>query len=173
MRLTRKGKIVLLSTMLAASTVVTDSVFTPVEAPVLPVSDAAVLLGYKEPVKPTPIPTKTATAIKKTTLDDRRAAAASRADRNRSLGRTMAALRGWTGSEWGCLNTLWYRESKWDHKAENDESGAYGIPQNITGGSSKYRRYASEQIRWGLDYIKHRYGTPCKALSHSNRKGWY
>lgn len=125
------------------------------------VPDAARLLP--EAAKPTP----TAKAL------DSRTAAAQRASRNRDLGKAMAAAAGWTGREWGCLNTLWQRESNWDHKAENESSGAYGIPQNITGGYTQYRRYAREQIEWGIRYIGNRYGTPCKALAHSNAKGWY
>jgi phage-related tail protein len=29
------------------------------------------------------------------------------------------------------------------------------------------------QIRWGLDYIKHQYGTPAAAWAHSQRTNWY
>jgi hypothetical protein len=29
------------------------------------------------------------------------------------------------------------------------------------------------QIKWGLDYIEGRYGTPCKAWAHSESTGWY
>jgi hypothetical protein len=29
------------------------------------------------------------------------------------------------------------------------------------------------QIRWGIKYIKGRYGTPCGALAHSNKYNWY
>lgn len=123
--------------------------------------DAARLLPAATKPTPTPKPT------------DARTAAAQRASRNRDLGQAMAAAAGWTGREWTCLNTLWQRESNWDHKAENANTGAYGIPQNITGGYTQYRRYAREQIEWGIRYIDSRYGTPCKALAHSNRKGWY
>lgn len=100
-------------------------------------------------------------------------ARASRAAGNRLLGRMLARERGWTGREWRCLDVLWGRESHWDDRAANRKSAAYGIPQNITGGSPKYRAYASEQIRWGLDYIVGRYRLPCVALQHSNRWGWY
>lgn len=126
----------------------------------LPVS-----LGIEEPPSP---PVKPAAPIERTT--DR----VSRAAHNRSLGKIMAAAHGWTGKQWTCLQELWSRESGWDHKAENGASGAYGIPQNITGGSSKYRRSAREQIEWGIRYIDARYdGMPCVALAHSDRHGWY
>jgi hypothetical protein len=29
------------------------------------------------------------------------------------------------------------------------------------------------QIRWGAKYIKGRYGSPCGALAHSDKIGWY
>ena len=98
---------------------------------------------------------------------------ASRSGANRVLGRLLARERGWTGREWVCLDVLWGRESHWDDRAANKRSSAYGIPQNITGGSARYRLFPSEQIRWGLDYIRARYGTPCRALAHSNMRGWY
>jgi len=31
----------------------------------------------------------------------------------------------------------------------------------------------TNQITLGLNYIKHRYGTPTKALAFHNRHGWY
>jgi hypothetical protein len=29
------------------------------------------------------------------------------------------------------------------------------------------------QIRWGLDYINDRYGSPCSAWSFKRGRGWY
>jgi hypothetical protein len=29
------------------------------------------------------------------------------------------------------------------------------------------------QVDWGMDYIKKRYKTPCKALNFHDRKNWY
>lgn len=83
------------------------------------------------------------------------------------------------GSEqYSCLVKLWERESNWRYNAKNKSSGAYGIPQSLPG-----TKMASEgadwltnpetQIRWGIKYIKGRYGSPCGALAHSDKKGWY
>ena len=36
-----------------------------------------------------------------------------------------------------------------------------------------YYTNGKTQIRWGLKYIKNRYGSPSKAWSHSQSKGWY
>ena len=85
---------------------------------------------------------------------------------------------GYGSEQYSCLVTLWERESNWRVNAVNKSSGAYGIPQALPG-----TKMASEgedwlinpqtQIRWGLHYIKGRYGSPCGALAHSNKFGWY
>jgi hypothetical protein len=38
---------------------------------------------------------------------------------------------------------------------------------------SDWKTNPETQIKWGLKYIKGRYKTPCNALVHSNKKGWY
>ncbi|MFL6053663.1 MAG: transglycosylase SLT domain-containing protein, partial [Actinoallomurus sp.] len=74
--------------------------------------------------------------------------------------------------------TLWNRESKWNHKAHNPWSGAYGIPQALPGtkmlsAGRDWKSNPAAQIKWGLTYIKGRYKTPCGAWSHMRRTGWY
>jgi hypothetical protein len=85
---------------------------------------------------------------------------------------------GWTGSQFTCLDLLWTRESNWNYKAQNPSSGAYGIPQSLPGSkmatvASDWRTNPVTQIKWGLGYIKNRYGTPCGAWQHSENVGWY
>ncbi|PFG44249.1 uncharacterized protein YabE (DUF348 family) [Isoptericola jiangsuensis] len=97
---------------------------------------------------------------------------------NRQIGQQMAAARGWTGSEWTCLESLWTRESGWSHTAANPSSGAYGIPQSLPGSKmatagSDWQTNPATQIAWGLDYIAGRYGSPCGAWAHSESVGWY
>lgn len=97
---------------------------------------------------------------------------------NRVLGQEMAAARGWTGSEWSCLDSLWQRESNWNHLAQNPTSSAYGIPQSLPGTKmasvgSDWRTNPATQITWGLDYIAGRYGSPCGAWAHSEAVNWY
>jgi hypothetical protein len=75
----------------------------------------------------------------------------------------------WSRS-WVCLRELWHRESRWNPKADNPRSSAYGIPQ-ILGLDPSLN--ALQQIDRGLDYIQHRYGHPCRALDHHNRRGYY
>jgi len=73
------------------------------------------------------------------------------------------------------LRQLWQRESGWNPKALNKSSGAYGIPQalpatKIPGGTAST---PTQQIDWGLSYIKSRYGTPANAWTHEQVFGWY
>ncbi|MEL7976690.1 G5 domain-containing protein [Isoptericola sp. F-RaC21] len=96
----------------------------------------------------------------------------------RSIGKQMAAARGWTGSEWSCLESLWTKESGWSASASNPSSGAYGIPQSLPGSKmasagSDWQSNPATQIEWGLGYIADVYGTPCGAWGHSQSVGWY
>jgi flagellar biosynthesis GTPase FlhF len=80
--------------------------------------------------------------------------------------------------QFGCLNSLWIKESNWNHLAQNPSSGAYGIPQSLPGSKmasagSDWRTNPYTQVRWGVSYIKSRYGTPCSAWAHSQQTGWY
>ncbi len=72
-------------------------------------------------------------------------------------------------TEFYCLDELWMKESRWNYKAKNPKSSAFGIPQ-ILGLKEKN---PVKQIDKGLAYIKHRYDAPCKALQHHKIKGWY
>ncbi len=68
-----------------------------------------------------------------------------------------------------CLEQLWYLESKWNPRADNKHSTAYGIPQLL---KLKINN-PYMQIDAGLKYIAHRYGTPCKALAFHLKTGHY
>lgn len=96
----------------------------------------------------------------------------------RSVGRLLAADRGWGEQQYDCLNSLWTKESGWRWNADNPGSDAYGIPQALPG--SKMSSVGSDwatnpitQINWGLSYIANRYGTPCSAWSQSRAANWY
>jgi hypothetical protein len=107
------------------------------------------------------------------------ARATREANRNpKSVARLMVADRGWSSSQFSCLDKLWTKESGWNYRAQNRSSGAYGIPQALPGrkmGSvaDDWRTNAVTQITWGLKYIADRYGTPCGAWSHSVAHNWY
>ena len=85
---------------------------------------------------------------------------------------------GWGDSEFTCLETLWFKESNWNHKASNPISGAYGIPQSLPG--KKMASFGDDwqtnpvtQIKWGANYIEKRYDTPCGALNFFYDRNWY
>ena len=87
---------------------------------------------------------------------------------------------GFSEAQWPCLDQLWIGESDWRWWAENPSSGAYGIPQSLPASKmatmgADYRTNPVTQIRWGLDYIKKSYGTPCNALDmwQSRSPHWY
>jgi hypothetical protein len=96
----------------------------------------------------------------------------------RTIARALLAEFGFAESQFGCLDSLWERESKWNVRADNPSSSAYGIPQALPGSkmASAGADWATNpvtQIRWGLGYIEDRYGSPCGAWAHSQRNGWY
>lgn len=96
----------------------------------------------------------------------------------RTIAHAMVLNRGWSESEFSCLDALWTRESGWNVYATNASSGAYGIPQALPGykmaeAGADWRTNPVTQITWGLNYIASTYGTPCAALSHSSSTGYY
>jgi hypothetical protein len=113
---------------------------------------------------------------------------------NQALGDRLAGcLDGWTGTQAGCLNELWTRESGWSDTADTrvthaggDGPGSYVFAFGIAQARPAYkypvagrpadlggRADPATQIRWGLADIHDVYGTPCKALDHENIHGWY
>ena len=85
---------------------------------------------------------------------------------------------GWGENQFTCLETLWFRESNWNHKATNPSSGAYGIPQSLPGRKmaafgEDWKTNPATQIKWGANYIEKRYDTPCKALDFFYDRNWY
>ncbi len=96
----------------------------------------------------------------------------------KAVAKSMVAQRGWDESEFVCLDKLWMKESRWNVRADNPSSSAYGIPQALPGSKmatagADWRTNARTQIKWGLGYIEGRYGKPCSAWAHSQAKNWY
>lgn len=95
----------------------------------------------------------------------------------RSIARAMLPEFGFSDSEFGCLDSLYVSESDWDMHADNPASSAYGIPQALTGGThdlpADYMTNPASQIRWGLEYIRDSYGTPCGAWEFKQSHEWY
>ena len=97
----------------------------------------------------------------------------------RAIGKEMAKEKyGWGSYQFGCLNTLWTKESHWNFRARNPRTGAYGIPQALPAVKMQikgedWRTNPLTQIAWGLHYIDVRYETPCKALKKFKRSRYY
>lgn len=96
----------------------------------------------------------------------------------RDIARALMADFGFSQSQFGCLDSLWTRESNWNPYADNPTSSAYGIPQSLPGekmasAGSDWATNPVTQIKWGLGYIRDRYGSPCSAWGHSEAVGWY
>jgi hypothetical protein len=96
----------------------------------------------------------------------------------RDIARALLAEFGFGPEQFGCLDSLYSRESGWRVDADNPSSSAYGIPQALPGSkmASAGADWATNpvtQIRWGLGYIEDRYGSPCGAWAHSQSTGWY
>ncbi|MFD7416129.1 lytic transglycosylase domain-containing protein [Kitasatospora purpeofusca] len=77
-----------------------------------------------------------------------------------------------------CFNNIVSRESSWNVTATNASSGAYGLVQALPGSKmasagSDWRTNPATQIKWGLDYMNSRYGSPCGAWSFWQSHHWY
>ncbi len=126
---------------------------------------------------------QTADPLKETTLelggDNAMARTEDLSDEDpRVIGRALLAEYGWSSEQFGCLDSLWTRESNWRVDAENPSSGAYGIPQSLPGSkmasvAPDWRTNPITQIRWGLGYIGDRYGSPCGAWGFFQGHNWY
>lgn len=122
-----------------------------------------------------------AAAAQKAARDKARASAVANAQQDpRSAARALMSDYGWGDSQWRCLNLLWEGESSWDYTAENQSSGAYGIPQSLPARKmakfgADYRTNPITQIKWGLWYIDQSYGSPCNAWDFWNARypHWY
>ena len=96
----------------------------------------------------------------------------------KQIARQMLKTFRWRKWQFRYLNMLWSRESSWNVHASNPYSGAYGIPQAVPGSKMatagpNWTGSARTQIRWGMRYIKSRYGSPYWAWEHEIGDGWY
>jgi hypothetical protein len=96
---------------------------------------------------------------------------------NVAIGCALMLNAGYGLDQMPCLKNLWMKESGWRETAGRT-GGAYGIPQSNPG--SKMAVYGADwqtnpatQIKWGLNYIKGRYGSPCGAWSNFRARGSY
>lgn len=74
-------------------------------------------------------------------------------------------------NQYACFSNIVTRESGWDYTATNPSSGAYGLVQSNPGTkmasvASDWRTNPATQIKWGLNYMNSRYGSPCGAWEY-------
>ena len=94
----------------------------------------------------------------------------------RDIARALLPEYGFSADQFGCLNSLYVSESNWNPHADNPTSSAYGIPQALTQTHDLPADYMTNpvtQIRWGLNYIRGSYGTPCAAWQFKQANNWY
>ncbi|MEV6587553.1 transglycosylase SLT domain-containing protein [Streptomyces acidicola] len=80
--------------------------------------------------------------------------------------------------QWTCFSNIVTHESTWNYKAVNPSSGAYGLFQALPGSKmssvgSDWQTNPATQIKWGLNYMDSRYGSPCEAWSFWQANNWY
>lgn len=114
-------------------------------------------------------------------------AAASRSQQRQTLSAAPAAPTGTPqqiaaqlvpAGQLQCFSNIVSRESTWNPLAVNASSGAYGLVQALPGSKmasagSDWRTNPATQIKWGLDYMNSRYGSPCGAWSFWQTHHWY
>ncbi len=82
------------------------------------------------------------------------------------------------GDQFQCFSNIVDHESSWNYQATNASSGAYGLFQALPAGKyssagADWRTNPATQIKWGLNYMNERYGSPCQAWSFWSANHWY
>lgn len=82
------------------------------------------------------------------------------------------------GGQFQCFSNIVDHESTWNYRAQNPSSGAYGLVQALPGSKmasagADWRTNPATQIKWGLNYMNERYGSPCGAWSFWQANHWY
>ncbi|MFI6806922.1 transglycosylase SLT domain-containing protein [Streptomyces luteogriseus] len=77
-----------------------------------------------------------------------------------------------------CFSNIVDHESDWNYKAVNPSSGAYGMFQALPGSKmssvgADWQTNPATQIKWGLNYMNDRYGSPCEAWTFWQANHWY
>ncbi|MDO0925963.1 transglycosylase SLT domain-containing protein [Streptomyces sp. TG1A-8] len=82
------------------------------------------------------------------------------------------------GGQFQCFSNIVDHESSWNYRAVNASSGAYGLFQALPGSKmasagADWQTNPATQIKWGLNYMNGRYGSPCEAWSFWQANHWY
>ncbi|MFI1763037.1 transglycosylase SLT domain-containing protein [Streptomyces sp. NPDC020800] len=81
-------------------------------------------------------------------------------------------------AQFNAFSKIVEHESGWNTSATNNSSGAYGLVQALPGSKmasagADWKTNPATQIKWGLDYMNSRYGSPVQAWSFWQANGWY
>ncbi|MFI0712129.1 transglycosylase SLT domain-containing protein [Streptomyces inhibens] len=126
---------------------------------------------------------KDAEARKKKELAASRSAARDASDftvkGSYSIAETQSMARQMMASDqFQCFSNIVDHESGWNYQATNASSGAYGLVQALPGSKmssagADWQTNPATQIKWGLNYMNDRYGSPCGAWSFWQANHWY
>ncbi|MFI2199773.1 transglycosylase SLT domain-containing protein [Streptomyces sp. NPDC020192] len=81
-------------------------------------------------------------------------------------------------AQFNAFSKIVSHESGWNPAATNSSSGAYGLVQalpasKMSSAGADWKTNPATQIKWGLDYMNSRYGSPVKAWNFWHANGWY
>ncbi|MFF6999068.1 transglycosylase SLT domain-containing protein [Streptomyces sp. NPDC008313] len=81
-------------------------------------------------------------------------------------------------AQYNAFSRIVEHESGWKVNATNSSSGAYGLVQALPGSKmaaagADWKTNPKTQIKWGLDYMNSRYGSPAGAWNFWQSHGWY
>jgi hypothetical protein len=81
-------------------------------------------------------------------------------------------------AQFNAFSKIVEHESGWNISATNASSGAYGLVQalpasKMASAGSDWKTNPKTQIKWGLDYMNSRYGSPVAAWNFWQANGWY
>jgi len=144
---------------------------------------AAVDLGDRTPVASRSDRRTSVDPVKKRALDQASGGQVTQTEdlskqNPRTVARAMLSDFGFSSHQFSCLNALYMSESGWNVHADNPTSSAYGIPQALPGSKMAsagpdWAENPATQIRWGLNYIRSSYGSPCSAWAFKQSHQWY
>ncbi|WP_329133809.1 transglycosylase SLT domain-containing protein [Streptomyces sp. NBC_00670] len=81
-------------------------------------------------------------------------------------------------AQYAAFSNIVSHESGWNVSATNASSGAYGLVQALPGSKMAsagpdWKTNPATQIKWGLDYMNSRYGSPVGAWNFWQTHHWY
>ncbi|MEU6475470.1 transglycosylase SLT domain-containing protein [Streptomyces sp. NPDC047017] len=81
-------------------------------------------------------------------------------------------------AQYNAFSRIVEHESGWNIHATNSSSGAYGLVQalpasKMSSAGADWKTNPKTQIKWGLDYMNSRYGSPAAAWNFWQANGWY